>query len=521
MDQEKEKMEFHADEVTASESTMMELNESDNEPLPACLDAMAKRIKLTHKVADSECADTQLPDSTGEKHSQNDESEILADLSGYSEFAAEFIQKVMEMDNLTMDQRGTVSMKLLMKSLLFNPLIHATAQVNIKKKEEINKIAFSVDNLYIQFFGSEKTGYDLIVVDIERTRLSVLRSRSMGEKLVELDLNGMIENEVIDLERTGRRWEGGVVNGVCCGYGKEYNDENYVVYEGFMFDNLRVCYGKEYRGIRNNNSGENSLVYDGGYLNRYRYGLGRLYDLNGKVSYDGEWIDNHPVEKKIVLDYDDELLVPLSTEELVLEKKSTLQKLKNIWELFTRNDDDDHEYYPGWRDDYEDEDNDVYGNGKDTTSLYYGEDKEVKDIDLYYFDYNSSYNDEYGGDDERRFSYVDLVDVLYPSQLLSHLKRIEIGNGFELLEYHKLIINGLSALEEIKIGNMPYSVLKIGNNRGGYFRISNCPQLRQLEIGKYGLSSFRQLEILKVDNLQSIKFGDLCFRYADCILQSE
>lgn len=87
MDQEKEKMDCHEDEVTANESTMMELDESDNESLSTRLDSMAKRIKLTHKVEDSDRADIQNSASTDEMYRQNDGSTFPIDLSGYSEFA--------------------------------------------------------------------------------------------------------------------------------------------------------------------------------------------------------------------------------------------------------------------------------------------------------------------------------------------------------------------------------------------------------------------------------------------------
>ena len=62
-----------------------------------------------------------------------------------------------------------------------------------------------------------------------------------------------------------------------------------------ILEGKRVCYGKEYRGIRENNTSDNRLVYEGGYWNGVRYGIGKSYDMNGDVEYEGEWIDNLPV----------------------------------------------------------------------------------------------------------------------------------------------------------------------------------------------------------------------------------
>ena len=56
---------------------------------------------------------------------------------------------------------------------------------------------------------------------------------------------GLITNGVVDLGYAGCYWEGGVLNS--CerfGYGKEFNEDNKIVYEGFMFGDRRIYYGK-------------------------------------------------------------------------------------------------------------------------------------------------------------------------------------------------------------------------------------------------------------------------------------
>ena len=55
----------------------------------------------------------------------------------------------------------------------------------------------------------------------------------------------------------------------------------------------------------------------------------------------------------------------------------------------------------------------------------------------------------------------------------------------------------------------------------GVCRITNCPNLRQLEIGDYSFVDFKKFELSNVNSLQSIKFGDYCFIYADFSLKGE
>ena len=105
------------------------------------------------------------------------------------------------------------------------------------------------------------------------------------------------------------------------GYGKEYNEENNIVYDGFMFGDRRICHGKEYRGVFDKNS-RNRLVYDGEYCDGVRYGYGKSYDLNGEVEYEDEWIDNIPIHeievKSGVFINRNDLLLPVFIEEIII-----------------------------------------------------------------------------------------------------------------------------------------------------------------------------------------------------------
>ena len=94
--------------------------------------------------------------------------------------------------------------------------------------------------------------------------------------------------DVIDMNGNGRRWEGYVRNGKPCGYGMVYDEEGRKEYEGFIMDEIKVCYGVEYYNLID------KVKYEGFYYNGSRFGQGILYDRNGAVDYDGVWKNDDP-----------------------------------------------------------------------------------------------------------------------------------------------------------------------------------------------------------------------------------
>ena len=271
--------------------------------------------------------------------------------------------------------------------------------------------------------------------------MTVLTADGLESELIEMDSSRMKENEIIDLNVEGRRWEGGELNGKPFGFGCEYSEDGNLAYEGFVFEGKRVCFGKEWNDDVNNNC----LMYEGGYWNGERWGKGISYDLNGNVDYEGEWMNNHGItENDLKNDLKNDLIVPMSIEEFVIGN-----------ELF---------------------------NDEDTTSLHF-------------------------------------------SLFLPLLKRIIIGNKC-FKHVRKVVLDGLESLESVKIG---IGCFKIDYNKrydgvfcisgkerdDGVCRITNCPNLRQLEIGNYSFVDFKSFELFNVNSLQSIKFGGYCFQYAE------
>lgn len=123
-------------------------------------------------------------------------------------------------------------------------------------------------------------GDRVIAVDLICNRISGYNNR----ELVTIQYH----DEVVDLDADGRRWEGGVRDGKPFGNGTLYNSEGRKEYEGFMINQVKVCYGKEYY------CDIETVKYAGCYFDDKRFGYGVLYDRSGGVEYGGLWKNNEP-----------------------------------------------------------------------------------------------------------------------------------------------------------------------------------------------------------------------------------
>ena len=110
----------------------------------------------------------------------------------------------------------------------------------------------------------------------------------------EMNLNNLQRCDTIDLNENGDRWEGDSLEGIPFGYGCEYNSENQLIYKGFVFEGMKVCYGIVFYG-------DIGIVeYEGGFYKGNRYGNGKLYDKKNELIYEGEWYMNESNMKKVV-----------------------------------------------------------------------------------------------------------------------------------------------------------------------------------------------------------------------------
>ena len=109
-----------------------------------------------------------------------------------------------------------------------------------------------------------------------------------------MDLSELNDSTVMNINENGDRWEGSSLKDNPFGYGCIYNSENQLIYSGFIFEGLKVCYGIELYG------GISIVEYEGEYYNGMRYGNGKLYDKKNELIYEGEWYMNNPLETSSV-----------------------------------------------------------------------------------------------------------------------------------------------------------------------------------------------------------------------------
>ena len=355
------------------------------------------------------------------------------------------MRRILKTVNFDVDERNVYGIVLssLLRFHSSNSSVSSAGYVNLKNGDGNGDGdgLFEIDHFHIQTSrrineDGEFSHYELIIADNsdDKKRMAVLTADSVESELVEMDCSGMRENVIIDLNFGGRRWEGGELNGKPFGFGYEYSENDNLVYEGFVFEGKKVCYGKEWNDDGNNNC----LMYEGGYCNGERWGKGKSYDLTGSVDFDGDWMNNHGMGENEKIELMNELIVPMSIEEFVIG--------------------------------------------------------------------NEMFNDEN-------------ITTLHFSPLLVQLKHIKTGFGcFE--HVREFVIDGLESLESVKIGERCFIIS--GNERDdGICRITNCTNLRQLEIGNWSLADFKSFEISNLNSLQSIKFGKCCFVYADFSLKGE
>ena len=99
---------------------------------------------------------------------------------------------------------------------------------------------------------------------------------------------------------------------------------------------------------------------------------------------------------------------------------------------------------------------------------------------------------------------------LFKLSNLNSLQSIHFGNSCfkHVLEF---VLDGLTSLESVKIGEYCFK-MSDEKRDDGICRITNSPSLRQLEIGYQSFQNFYSLELSNLNSLQSIQFGEYCFK---------
>lgn len=123
---------------------------------------------------------------------------------------------------------------------------------------------------------------------------------------------------IIDLDSQGRRWEGMKRNNRPFGYGILYDECGSKLFEGFMVNDKRVCWGVEYY------SDLSVVKYRGSYCNDQKCGYGVLWNRTRTIEFEGFFCCNKPLWEGyafgMVHSHMERLILPSSS--LLLEAKS-------------------------------------------------------------------------------------------------------------------------------------------------------------------------------------------------------
>ena len=107
----------------------------------------------------------------------------------------------------------------------------------------------------------------------------------------------------------------------------------------------------------------------------------------------------------------------------------------------------------------------------------------------------------------------DNITTLYFSSLLIRLKRVKIGNQC-FKHVREFVIDGLPCIKSVWISNDSFR-RSIEKRDDGLCRITNCPNLRHIWIGRDSFCDFQSFELSNINSLQSIDIMDLCFQYSN------
>ena len=150
--------------------------------------------------------------------------------------------------------------------------------------------SLSIDHSRISHFEIlHNNQHRLIECDIEEKWMKVKEKNTSLSDWNEINLNELKKDDIVDLSDRGDRWEGTSVQGNPFGYGCIYDDENRLIYNGFIYKGMKVCFGCVFYGDTS------TIEYCGCFYKNQRHGYGKLCDKIGNVVYKGDWFKDKPI----------------------------------------------------------------------------------------------------------------------------------------------------------------------------------------------------------------------------------
>ena len=158
------------------------------------------------------------------------------------------------------------------------------------ENEEYSHVITIVDEdtiVYGSHDSNKKDEYFIVASKRKRRFLSVMYMNEDGNAVpIEFDQEKV---EILDINGFGERWEGSTSRNGPFGWGKRFDEDGELVYEGFTVFGKYSLYGTLYY------SDIHSISYEGTWCDGLRCGKGESYDRNGSLLYKGEWAGDYPI----------------------------------------------------------------------------------------------------------------------------------------------------------------------------------------------------------------------------------
>ena len=177
-------------------------------------------------------------------------------------------------------------------------------QYFIYENEQYSHVLTIVDEdtiVYGSHDPNKRKEYFIVASKSKRRFLSVMYVNEDGNAVpVELDQDRV---EILDINGFGERWEGPTLRNCPFGWGKRFDEEGELVYEGFSVFGKYSLFGTEY------DPNAHVVLYEGTWCDGRRCGRGESYDRNGSLLCNGEWAGGYPITTSC-------LTAPNSTDSL-------------------------------------------------------------------------------------------------------------------------------------------------------------------------------------------------------------
>ena len=153
--------------------------------------------------------------------------------------------------------------------------------------EEYSHVITIVDEdtiVYGSHDPNKRKEYFIMASKSKRRFLSVMYVNEDGNAVpVEFDQEKV---EILDIGGFGERWEGPTFRNSPFGWGKRFDEDGELVYEGFSVFGKYSLFGTEY------DPGSHVVLYEGTWCDGLRCGRGESYDRNGSLLCEGEWVND-------------------------------------------------------------------------------------------------------------------------------------------------------------------------------------------------------------------------------------